>query len=61
MAKPPESTPHSDIDGVHADDRPNADVAQDLGEGAGDLKRAEDQSVARPEHSDDRSRDDRSR
>jgi hypothetical protein len=60
LSKPPPSTPHSDIDGIHQDERRNTDVARELGDDAGDLKRARDESVARPETSDEESRDDRS-
>jgi hypothetical protein len=62
MPKPPKSTPHSDIDGVHRDERLNVDTADEAGQDAGDLKRARDESVARPPHSDDQeSLDDRTR
>ena len=58
MAKPPKTTPHSDIDGVHQEEVPNTDVAADLGQSGGALSRARKQSVARPEHIDeDGSRD----
>lgn len=53
MAKPPPSTPHSDIDGVHEDERPNSEMATELGQDAGDLARARDQSTARPPSSDE--------
>jgi hypothetical protein len=53
MAKPPPSTPHSDIDGVHQDERRNTDTATDLGQDAGDLSDARDRSTARPDYSDD--------
>ena len=61
MAKPPKSTPHSDIDGVHRDEKPNVESAVDSGEGAEDLALAAKEDAARPEHSDDvKNRDDRS-
>ncbi len=53
MAKPPPSTPHSDIDGVHEDERRNTDTATDLGQDAGDLAGARAGSAARPPSSDD--------
>lgn len=53
MTKPPASTPHSDIDGVHQDERRNVDVATDLGESGEELERAAQEDVARPPHSDD--------
>jgi hypothetical protein len=60
MSKPPKSTPHSDIDGVHQEEERNTDVAADLGQSGGSLERAKDEAVARPEYRDERpSRDDR--
>ena len=61
VPKPPKSNPHSDIDGVHEDERPNTDTAREAGQDTGDLQRARKQSAARPPYSDDRdNRDDRS-
>ncbi len=61
MTKPPKSTPHSDIDGVHRDEKPKVESALEAGQGAGDLARAKDESAARPDYSDDvKNRDDRS-
>lgn len=51
--KPPKSTPHSDIDGVHKDGRRNVDTANDAGQDSGDLQRAGEETTARPPHSDD--------
>ena len=53
MPKPPKATPHSDIDGVHRDEVRNTERAAELGEGAEKLERAQEESVARPEHTDD--------
>lgn len=53
MAKPPKATPHSDIDGVHQEEVENTEVAADLGQSAGALKRAKQGSIARPEYKDD--------
>jgi hypothetical protein len=53
MAKPPPSTPHSDIDGVHQNERRNTDVAAERGESAEQLKKAAEQNVARPDYHDD--------
>jgi len=53
VPKPPESTPHSDIDGVHTDERRNVDTAIENGQDSGDLKRAKDEATARPPQSDD--------
>ena len=62
MSKPPESTPHSDLDGVHRDERPNVETAVEAGQGTEDLARASQETVARPDYSDDvKNRDDRSR
>ena len=61
MTRPPESTPHSDIDGVHRDEKPNVQVAVEAGHDTEDLARAAKESVARPDYSDDvKNRDDRS-
>ena len=49
MAKPPKSNPHSDLDGVHQDERPNVATAQEAGETAEDLKLAREESKGRPE------------
>ena len=54
VPKPPPSTPHSDLDGVHRDEKPNVDTANAAGQDSGDLKRAQSQSTARPPHSDDK-------
>lgn len=62
MSRPPKSSPHSDLDGVHEDSRPNVDAAAEAGEGAEDLARAKRESVGKPEYADDKDgRDDRSR
>ena len=36
MSKPPQTTPHSDLDGVHEDEKPNVGAALESGEDAGD-------------------------
>ena len=62
MSQPPKSTPHSDIEGVHRDEKPNVETAVEAGEGTEDLARASEETVARPDYSDDvKNRDDRSR
>ena len=62
MSEPPKSTPHSDLKGVHRDEKPNVESAREAGEGAEDLARARRQSVGRPPHSDDGpDKEDRSR
>jgi hypothetical protein len=60
VAKPPQAKPHSDMDGVHQDERRNTDVAAELDQGAADLAEAKAESVGRPPSGDDlKSRDDR--
>ena len=62
MTKPPKAAPHSDVDGVHQDERPNTEVAAERGESAGDLERAKGESAARPSYSNERpGKDDRTR
>ncbi len=51
MAKPPESTPHSDIDGVHEDGRPNVESANDVGQDNEDVELAAEETVGRPPYS----------
>jgi len=61
VTKPPKSTPHSDIDGVHRDEKPNVESAVEAGQGSADLERAARETVARPDYSNDvKNRDDRS-
>lgn len=54
MAKPPASTPHSDIDGVNAQERRSTDVAAEQGDSAETLKTAGDLAKARPPYADDK-------
>ena len=63
MPKPPPTTPHSDIDGVHRDEKPNVETAIEAGQGGGDLERAAREDKARPPYSEaeEAGRDDRSR
>jgi hypothetical protein len=59
MAKPPQSPPHSDIDGVHQDGtRPGKKLPG--GEAGEALELAAREDAGRPDHSDDRPADDRS-
>jgi hypothetical protein len=53
MPKPPKATPHSDIDGIHKDERSNIDSANDAGQDSGDLAEAAKEVTARPPYSDD--------
>jgi hypothetical protein len=61
MAKPPKSPPNSDLDGVDEDQMRNIDAAIASGQDTKDLARAREQAAGKPDYSDDRSRDDRSR
>ena len=62
MSKPPPSTPHSDIDGIHQDEVRNVDSANRAGQDSSDLQKAQEEDAARPPYSDDQpERDDRSR
>lgn len=58
MSKPPPSTPHSDLDGVHRDERRNTDVAAERGEGAEELRDAAEGNAARPDYQDDQENED---
>lgn len=61
MSQPPKSTPHSDLDGVHRDEKPKVESAVEAGQGTEDLARAADENAARPDHAEDvKNRDDRS-
>ena len=53
MAKPPKSTPHSDVDGVHRDERPNTETVQETGETSADLELASDKNKGRPRYGQD--------
>ncbi len=59
MAKPPPSPPNTDIAGAHRDE-PKIQRAADDVDGSAALKRAGEQNAARPDYSNERSRDDRS-
>jgi len=62
MAKPPNTPPHSDLDGVREDELDNIEAANAAGQDAADLKRAAGESKGRPDRSAARGgRDDRSR
>jgi hypothetical protein len=61
VTRPPRSTPHSDIDGVHRDEKPNFESAVEAGQDSADLERAARENAGRPDYSDDvKNRDDRS-
>jgi hypothetical protein len=60
MAKPPASTPHSDIDGVHQDGmRPGKPLPTSKSGAA--LQEAGEGDAARPAYSNEESTDDRTR
>ncbi|HYE28163.1 MAG TPA: hypothetical protein VEA61_08010 [Allosphingosinicella sp.] len=62
MSQPPKSTPHSDLDGVHRDEKPNVETALEAGQGSENLALARDEAAARPDYAEDvKNRDDRSR
>jgi len=62
VSKPPESTPHSDLDGVHRDEKPNVESAIEAGQGAENLALARDEAAAKPDYAEDvKNRDDRSK
>jgi len=48
VSKPPKSTPHSDIDGVHEDEKPNVVTSEETGETTADLKLAREEAKGRP-------------
>ena len=53
MAEPPKATPHSDIGGIHRDEKKNIDSANEAGQDSGDLQKAHEDSAARPPYTDD--------
>ena len=53
MPKPPQSTPHSDLDGVHEDEARNVDSANAADQDSADLAEAKEKSKGRPPYSDD--------
>ncbi len=59
MAKPPSAPPNTDIGGAHRDEPKIQEAADDVDGGAA-LKQRGEQTKARPDYSDERSRDDRS-
>ena len=61
MAKPPATPPNSDIDGVDEDATRNTDAAIESGQDGSNLELADKQAAAKPAHSSNRSKDDRSR
>ena len=59
MSKPPPSTPHSDMDGIHQDERPNTEVAAELGQSAKTLQDIGKERIGKPREDKGTARDDR--
>ncbi len=59
MPKPPKTTHHSDLDGVDEDAVRNTDAAIESGQDSGNLELARREAAAKPDHSRDKSRDER--
>lgn len=59
MAKPPETPPNSDIEGVHRDGTGESRPLPPHGQGTGDLARADQESAARPDYAGGSAGDDR--
>ena len=53
MPKPPKSTPHSDLTGVHRDERTNIETAIESGQDAGTVAKDQKRSVGYPDYSED--------
>ena len=53
MPKPPKSTPHSDLTGVHRDEKPNVETSLDAGQDAGTLDKDQKRSPGYPDYSKD--------
>ncbi len=52
MAQPPKSGPHSDIEGVHQDERPNIKTAEESGQTAANLGLAREKGKGYPNYTD---------
>ncbi len=52
MAQPPKSGPHSDIDGVHQDERPNVETAEESGQTTANLGLAREKGKGYPHYTD---------
>ena len=53
MTKPKDSGPHSDLSGVHQDERSNVQTAVESGQDAADLERARKLGKGRPAATDE--------
>jgi hypothetical protein len=54
VPKPPQATPHSDLDGVHKDEKRNIDSANEAGQDTSDLQRAHEGSKGRPDYGEEK-------
>jgi hypothetical protein len=54
VSKPPQATPHSDLDGVHQDEKRNIDSANEAGQDTSDLQRAHEGSKGRPDYGEEK-------
>ena len=52
MPKPPPSGPHSDLDGVHQDERPNIETAVESGQSTKNLRLARNEGKGYPNYVD---------
>ena len=53
MSKPPKTTPHSDLNGIHEDQRRHIDAANEAGQDSADLEKAKKESIGRPAYRDE--------
>jgi hypothetical protein len=53
VPKPPQATPHSDLDGVRRDQKDIVDTANEAGQDTSDLQRAHEGSKGRPDYMED--------
>ena len=61
MSKPPQTPPHSDLDGVREDKRRHIDSANEAGQDSSDLEQARRHSTGRPPEDKRDNPEDRSR
>jgi hypothetical protein len=53
VPKPPQATPHSDLDGVREDQKSNVERANEAGQDTSDLQKAHEGSKGRPDYGED--------
>jgi hypothetical protein len=53
VAQPPKSTPHSDLTGVHRDEKTNIETAIEAGQDSGTVAKDQKRSVGYPDYSED--------